>query len=147
MQNALDVVRVQPSNLVHHAVHDELSTLSRSLFLKHIDEHDVHHSLHQNVCTIRTNIVDALNPIGVVVVFLYAKLQAECVAQRNCCSAWLVLQLMRKTFEVIHYLTVHLIAIIVRKKVQLTNREGILCGVVVNRHEQLHQPVRRFVCP
>ena len=62
-------------------------------------------------------------------------------------STQLVLQLMRKTFEVIHYLTVHLIAIIVRKKVQLTNREGILSGVVVNRHEQLHQPVRRFVCP
>ena len=100
MQNTLNIVRMQSSNLVHHAVHDELSALSGSLFLKHIDEHDVHHSLHQDVCTIRPHIVDAFNPIGIVIVFLYAKLQAECVAQRNCCSTWLVLQLMRKTFEV-----------------------------------------------
>ena len=67
--------------LVHHAVYDEVAAAPCSLFLEHIDEHDVYHCLHKNVCSVRPYIVDALHPTCVVVVLHHSELKPEGVTQ------------------------------------------------------------------
>lgn len=90
LQDAFDIVGMQSPYLVHHAMYDKVASLLGRFFLEHIDEHDVHHRFHQNVCTIRPHIVDTLHPEGVIVVLLDAELQAEGVAKRDFWTVGLV---------------------------------------------------------
>ena len=118
------------------------SPLRRAAFLlEHIDEHDVYHCLHKNVCSVRPYIVDALHPTCVVVVLHHSELKPEGVTQGDGRAVGLVLQLMGETLQIVHDLTVDLIAIVTGEKIQLADGQSVFHRIVVYGHEKLHELV------
>ena len=53
---------------------DKIATLASRLGFEDIDEHDVYHRLDQDIGAVGSNIVDAFDPPGVVVILLDAEL-------------------------------------------------------------------------
>ena len=71
---------MESSDLVHHAMNNEISALLRCFLLEDVYKHDIHHGLHKYVCTIRTNVVNLLYPSGIVVVLFDPKLEGKGIA-------------------------------------------------------------------
>ena len=80
-QDAVCVFRVKFSDFVHHAVELEFAELARCLRLENVDEHQVHHRFPEHVRAFGADIRNFINPAGIVVVFLYAELQTERIAE------------------------------------------------------------------
>ena len=80
-QDAVCVFRVKFSDFVHHTVELEFAELARCLRLENVDEHDVYHRFYEYVRTFGTDVRNFVNPAGIVVVFLYAELQTERIAE------------------------------------------------------------------
>lgn len=80
-QDAVCVFRVKFSDFVHHTVELEFAELARCLRLENVDEHNVHHRFHEHVRAFGADIRNFINPAGIVVVFLYAELQTERIAE------------------------------------------------------------------
>ena len=51
-QYSFDIVRMQFTDLIHHAMDSEISELTGSPFLEHIDKHNVDHCLYKYVRSI-----------------------------------------------------------------------------------------------
>lgn len=79
-QDSVCVFRVKFSDFVHHAVELEFAELARCLRLENVDEHNVHHRFHEHVRAFGADIRNFITA-GIVVVFLYAELQTERIAE------------------------------------------------------------------
>ena len=68
----------------------EVTELTGRLFFEHVDKHNIYHSLHQNIRSIRTHIGNLFHPSRIIIIFLNPKLQFKSIRQSQLFSARIV---------------------------------------------------------
>ena len=74
----------------------KISELTRGLFLKYINQHDIDHRFHQNIRTVGTYIGYFLHPSRVVIILFHTELQFKCVGKRQSFPSRLIKQIFHK---------------------------------------------------
>ena len=101
---------MQLAYLVHHAMNLEIARFLRSLLLKHVDEHDVNHRLHQNVGAIRSHIRYLLYPSRIIIIFLDAELQLKGICHLQLLAVRLIQKPLHESKQIFHRLGIHILA-------------------------------------
>ena len=71
----------------------EISELTRSFLLEHVNQHDVNHGFHQNIRSVRPHIGYLFGPSGIVIILFHTELQIERVRQYQAFARRIVSQL------------------------------------------------------
>ena len=139
------VLYVQLANLIHHAMQLEVPELAGDFPFENIDEHDVHHRLHQDIRAVGPHARQFLHPIRVIVVFPHFELQFESVRQRDAFTLQLRIHQVHQRHQQLHRpLVGSPLGIRVREEIQLSYVKTMLFVKLLNVQQLLHQPVVAF---